>query len=153
MEEIKIALQLEKDGYAYYRKAAELCKNSYGKKMFEKLAKDEIQHLQKFRKIAENYFGKVDEEEGQHLDLFESIDFSSRAGEYNALDHAIIFEKKAFEYFKNAADKARDEKIKKLFSEIADEEETHIELLQAERDYIHKSGVWFDYQEFYMDGL
>lgn len=50
MEEIKMALQLEKDGYAYYRKAAELCPNEYGKKMFEKLAKDEIEHLLNLKK-------------------------------------------------------------------------------------------------------
>lgn len=37
MEEIKIALQLEKDGYKYYKKAAESCKNEYGKKCLKNL--------------------------------------------------------------------------------------------------------------------
>lgn len=155
MEEIKIALQLEKDGYAYYKKAAELCPNEYGKKMFEKLAQDEIEHLRKFKSIAEEIFKKnVDDRgEGKHLDIFEKIDFSTKAGESTALDHAIKFEERAHEFFKNSAEKARNEKVKKLFEEIAKEEEMHKQLLEAEKGYIQKSGIWFDYQEFYMDGL
>ena len=153
MEEIKVALQLEKDGHAYYKKAAEMCPNEYGKKMFEKLADDEIQHLKKFREIAESLFGTMDEGEGKHLDIFEKMDFSSRAGEYAAIDHAIDFERRAYEYFGNAARNAENERVKKLFEEIAAEEEMHMELLQAERSYLHKSGIWFDYQEFHMDGL
>jgi len=153
MEEIKIALQLEKDGYKYYKKAAESCKNEYGKKMFEKLAEDETRHLEKFREIAKKIFGEIEEGEGKHLDIFEKIDFSTRSGEYASLDHAIKFEERAYEYFKNAADKARDSRIKKLFEEIAEEEEMHKKLLEAERGYLHKSGIWFDYQEFRMDGL
>ncbi len=155
MEEIRMALQLEKDGYAYYKKAAELCPNVYGKKIFEKLAKDEIKHLQIFKRIAEEIFGKIEEEgkEAKHLDIFEEIDFSTKAGEYAALDHAIKFEERAYEYFKNAAEKAKNEKIRAVFEKIAKEEEMHKALLEAERSYLHKSGIWFDYQEFQMDGL
>lgn len=29
----------------------------------------------------------------------------------------------------------------------------HKELLEAELNYLQKSGVWFDYQEFRMDSL
>lgn len=153
MEDVKIALQLEKDGYAYYKKAADLCHNKQGKKMFEKLAADEITHLQKFKKIAEEIYGEVEEGEGPRLDIFEHIDFSTRAGEYTAIDHAIAFEERAYAYFKNAAEKARDERAKQLFEEIAEEEKTHLALLEAESSYLHKSGIWFDYQEFHMDGL
>lgn len=153
MEEIKMALQLETDGHRYYKEAAERCKNEYGKKMFEKLAADEIQHLKKFKDIAQRIFGQVDESPGRHLEIFEIIDFSTTAGEYAALDHAIAFEEKAYQFFKTAADKTQDRNIKKLFETIAEEEEVHRALLEAERSYIHKSGIWFDHQEFYMDGL
>ncbi|MCD6447534.1 MAG: ferritin family protein [Thermoplasmata archaeon] len=153
MEEVKIALQLEKDGYAYYKKAAELCPNEYGKKMFEKLAKDEIKHLETFRRLAQEIFGKVDEGEGRHLDIFEEIDFSTKAGEYAALDHAIKFEERAKKFFEDAAKKATDNRVKELFEKIAKEEEMHKQLLEAEKGYLQKSGVWFDYQEFRMDAL
>lgn len=153
MEEIKVALQLEKDGYAYYKKAAELCQNEYGKKMFEKLARDEIEHLARFKEIAKEFFGEVEEGEGKHLDIFEKIDFSSRAGEYDALRHAIEFEERAKKFFEEVAEKAKDERIKKVFQKIAKEEEMHKELLEAELNYLQKSGIWFDYQEFRMDGL
>jgi len=153
MEEVKIALQLERDGYAYYMKAAALCPNEYGKKMFEKLAKDEIEHLNTFRRLAEEIFGKIEEEEGKHLDIFEEIDFSTKAGEYVALHHAIKFEERAKKFFEEAARKATDRRAKELFEKIAKEEEMHKELLEAELGYLQKSGIWFDYQEFRMDGM
>ena len=144
MEEVKIALQLERDGYAYYMKAAALCPNEYGKKMFEKLAKDEIEHLNTFRRLAEEIFGKIEEKEGKHL---------TKAGEYVALHHAIKFEERAKKFFEEAARKATDRRAKELFEKIAKEEEMHKELLEAELGYLQKSGIWFDYQEFRMDGM
>ena len=153
MKEIKMALQLEKDGYAYYKKAAELCPNEYGKKMFEKLSKDEIEHLAKFKEIAEEIFGKIEEGQGKHLDIFEKIDFSSKSGEYDALRHAIEFEERARKFFEESAKKAKNERIRELFQRIAKEEEMHKELLEAELNYLQKSGVWFDYQEFRMDSF
>lgn len=153
MEEINIALQLEKNGYAFYKKASSLCKNPYGKKMFEKLAEDEIRHLEKFREIAKEIFGDFTEKEVEIDDIFGKIDFSTRAGEYAALDYAIDFEKRAYEYFEKASENAKNVKLRNLFKNIAREEEMHKELLEAERNYLHKSGIWFDYQEFFMDGL
>jgi rubrerythrin len=153
MEEINIALQLEKNGYAFYKKASSLCKNIYGKKMFEKLAEDEIRHLEKFREIAKDIFGDFAEKEIDIDNIFGKIDFSTRAGEYAALEYAIDFEKKAYDYFKRASENAKDAKLKELFKNIAKEEEMHKELLEAERNYLHKSGIWFDHQEFFMDGL
>jgi len=155
MEDIMVALQLEKDGYEYYMEAARKCPNEYGKKMFEKLARDEITHLQRFREIAEEIMGeKVDTKaEGKHLDIFEKIDFSTKAGEYAALDHAIKFEERARDYFREAAKRAGNDKLRNLFEKISDEEEMHLRLLEAERGYLHKSGIWFNYQEFEMDGM
>ncbi|MBC7081037.1 MAG: ferritin family protein [Thermoplasmatales archaeon] len=153
MEEINVALQLEKDGYAFYKKASSLCKNVYGKKMFEKLAEDEIRHLEKFRKIAKEIFGNFVEKESKSPDIFGKIDFSTTSGEYAALEYAIDFEKKAYDYFKKASENAKNSELKELFENIAKEEEMHRELLEAERNYLHKSGIWFDYQEFFMDGL
>lgn len=153
MEEINIALQLEKDGHAFYKKAASLCKNPYGKKMFEKLAEDEIKHLEKFRKIAEEIFGNFVEEKVKSIDMFGKIDFSTTSGEYATLEYAIDLEKRAYDYFKKASENAKNVRLKELFENIAKEEEMHKELLEAERNYLHKSGIWFDYQEFLMDGL
>lgn len=47
--------------------------------MFQKLAEDEIRHLETFRKIAKEIFDKIEEGEAEHLDIFEKIDFSTKA--------------------------------------------------------------------------
>ena len=56
-------------------------------------------------------------------------------------------------FFEESAKKAKDERIRELFQRIAKEEEMHKELLEAELNYLQKSGVWFDYQEFRMDSF
>ena len=50
-EAIQIAIQLEKDGRQFFEKAAEETKNELGKKMFLKLASDEVRHLVTFEKM------------------------------------------------------------------------------------------------------
>ena len=51
VDAIKMAIQLEKDGRAFFEEAAQKTENQLGKKMFEKLAKDEIDHLRTFQNI------------------------------------------------------------------------------------------------------
>ncbi len=87
------------------------------------------------------------------IDMFGKIDFSTTSGEYATLEYAIDLEKRAYDYFKKASENAKNVRLKELFENIAKEEEMHKELLEAERNYLHKSGIWFDYQEFLMDGL
>ena len=51
MEAIKAAIQMEKDGYAFYKKAAAQTSSEMGRSIFESLASDELTHLDVFQKI------------------------------------------------------------------------------------------------------
>ena len=42
---IKTAIQMEKDGYSFYKKAASQTNSDMGKTIFESLANDELLHL------------------------------------------------------------------------------------------------------------
>ncbi|KAA0000140.1 MAG: hypothetical protein FE047_02240 [Thermoplasmata archaeon] len=64
------------------------------------------------------------------------------------------FEERAYKFFKNAAEKAKSEKVKRLFEAIAKEEEMHKELLEAEggicRNLVYGLTIrnlkWTDYE-------
>jgi len=57
-EAIKTAIQMEKDGYAFYQKAAAQTSSDMGKSIFESIAKDELLHLDVFQKLFEEKVGK-----------------------------------------------------------------------------------------------
>ena len=58
IQAIKAAIQMEKDGYAFYKKAAAQTSNEMGQSIFESLAKDELIHLDVFEKIFNKALGE-----------------------------------------------------------------------------------------------
>ena len=55
---IKKAIQMEKDGYEFYQKAAAQTTSKMGATIFESLANDELMHLDVFQKIFQDTVGK-----------------------------------------------------------------------------------------------
>ena len=55
---IKTAIQMEKDGYAFYKKASSQTSSEMGKEIFESLANDEQLHLEVFQKLFEDRIEK-----------------------------------------------------------------------------------------------
>ena len=56
-EAIQTAIQMEKDGHAFYTKAAAQTSSEMGAKIFESIAKDELVHLETFKKMFEEVLG------------------------------------------------------------------------------------------------
>ena len=163
VEAIKMAIQMEKDGRAFYEKAAQETENELGKKMFETLAADEITHLYTFekmfntitsiedwREIAQQYSPKVGKVPIFEGEIQKKADVNPT--ELDALRTAMSNERKSIDYYNKIAEETEEPLAKELLTKIRQEEEYHYDLLQAQRDYLTKSGVWFDAAEFRMDG-
>jgi rubrerythrin len=162
IEAIKTAIQMEKDGLRYYKEAAEKTENELAKKTFLRIAKDEAVHLKTFQQMFDTVTGS---EEWRDL-----AEFTPKVGkvpifegeiekkgnvnpsEVDALRIAIDNERKGIEHYKKAAAAAGDKMAKEIFNKIQKEEEYHYDLLQAQLDYLTKSGFWLDIGEFQMDG-
>jgi len=164
-EAIQTAIQLEKDGRQFFELAAEETKNELGKKMFQKLAADEIRHLVTFEKmfktLADPKTWKELMKSGpprERMPFFaEKAENRSPAekgaGEVSALRQALEVERRAIDFFKKVAEEARDPEASRIFELIAEEEVSHYDLIQAQIDSVTNSGFWFDVSEFAMDGL
>jgi len=162
IEAIRMAIQLEKDGRAFFEEAAQKTSSKLGKKMFETLAKDEIDHLHTFQKMFDAITGTCDWQEMAQqyspkigkVPVFEEA-IEKKAGvnpsELDALRTAMDNERKAIDFFSKVAEETEDPLAKKIFTKIREEEEYHYDLLQAQHDYLAKSGFWFDIGEFRMD--
>jgi rubrerythrin len=153
---IRTAIQMEKDGYAFYQKAAAQTSSDMGKTVFKSLAADELLHLEVFQKIFDKNVGKDE--------WFELVNTSKKyadiqifpkdlqkieganpdTNEIDALRIAIDSEKRAVEYYSKIRKHVTDDKVKKVIDEIIAQEKNHYQILEGEFHHINSTGYWFD---------
>ena len=164
MKILKTAIEIEDNGLEIFLKFARQTKDETGKNMFIRLALDEMQH----RRILEQQFTKL--AEGQALKNIEipksevekiapkirekqqRTRGESGLKEIDALNTALDLEKKASKFFRDQAEAVNEPEAKALFIRLAEWEEAHFDIIQAELDSIQGTGFWFGIPEFQMDG-
>jgi rubrerythrin len=160
---IEEAIKLEIDGQAFFNHAAAATGNSLGKKMFIRLAQEEVKHLDAFSRLfssvlkSDDWKQLVDKEKMKGpssviQDLAARMKKAESQGDLEALRIGMELELKAIEFFKDCAQSSGDPQAKEMFEKISDEEKFHYDLLQAQHDSLTNSGFWLDSSEFMMDG-
>jgi len=157
------AIKLEIDGRCFFKQAAEVTHNELGKKMFQKLADEEIKHLNTFRELFisiikdkdwQKYVTKEELEGGSSIiqELVSRMKAAEGKSEIEALRIGMELEMKAVGFFERCTKETDDPVAKEIFNKICDEERFHYDLLQAQHDSVTHSGFWLDSAEFQMDG-
>jgi len=164
MNSLKTAIKIEDNGLETFLKFAKKTKDATGKNIFIQLALDEHQHrliLEKqlnqlmeggawrnvevpkstFEKVAPTIKEKQQRTKGE-----------SGLAEVDALNIALELEKKAATFFREQADLVDEADAKDLFLRLAEWEDSHFDIIQAELDAINNTGFWFGIPEFQMDG-
>lgn len=160
---IQEAIKLEINGQAFFKQAADITRNELGKKMFVRLAEEEVKHLDTFSRLfsgiikSDDWKKQVQKEElkGSSAVIQELAQRMKRAegqSEVEALRIGMELEQKAVDFFTQAAGHMGDPVAKEIFEKIADEERFHYDLLLAQYDSVTGSGFWLDSSEFQMDG-
>ena len=161
---LKTAIEVEENGYNTFARFAEQTKDEAGKKMFQRLAKDEVEH----REILEKQLKNLSEGgswQSIHIppssveklipavrDKAKRTKGESGLGEVDALKTALDLERKAAQFFRDKAAEVSNTEAKDLFIRLAEWEDAHFEWIQAELDSINNTGLWFGIPEFRMDG-
>lgn len=161
---LKTAIKIEENGLDKFLQYARETKDMTGKNMFIRLAMDEHEH----RKILEKQLNSLMEgKKWEPVDVPNSeienmlplirektqkIKGSYGVAEIDALNTALDLEKKASEFFRQQADIVDEPEAKKLFIRLAEWEDAHFDIIQAELDAINHTGFWFGIPEFQMDG-
>ncbi len=164
MKALKMAVDIEDNGLVTFLKFARRTKHEFGKNMFIRLAMDENEH----RRILEKQMHHL--AEGQPwveievpkyeienvaptmTDRQQKVTGESGGAETEALKIALDLERKAAKFFREQAEAAIDPKARSLFEHLAQWEDAHFDLIQAEMDSINNTGFWFNVPEFKMDG-
>jgi len=160
---LKTAFNAEKEGIRMYLKFAKDSAVVSGKNMFIQLAADEVDHLEIVQEsIDEHMAGKKYEKikipKGRLSKFMPDIkDLSLQPvdkadiNDEEALKVAVKHELKAKNFYVSEAENTDNEEVKKIFTELADVEEKHYQILQTELDFIRKDGFWFDTMEFSLE--
>ncbi len=161
---IREAIKYEDNGLSTYLEFARKTENQIGKNMFIRLAMDEHQHRlyledQLVSLLNDGKWKKIEIPKSEMELIAPAIrekqkqtKGESGLSEIDALNTAIDFEKKSAEFFREQAESATEPDIKAFFLRLAEWEDAHFDLIQAELDAINQTGFWFGIPEFRMDG-
>lgn len=161
LEVLRTAMQIERDGYAFYRAAAAATRQSSGVKMFLSLARDEMEHL---AKLEMAYCSLTKGEQWPSLrhsthckrEVFPAsqqvvCDVKPDSGEVTALQRGIQAERDSIAFYQSAMEEATDAEPAEMYRYLLGEEKAHLSILQAEYDHLTQTGFWFNEQEFSLE--
>lgn len=138
---IEFALQMERDGKAYYERLATQASSSSIREIFQTLAEEEDKHFRVFAKIREGLFVEA----GRELDaaqermktvrnvfvqLTENCAPTSPGPDVRAAwEQALRAEEQSENLYREEAARTNDAARRTLFEKIADEEKSHRSLI------------------------
>lgn len=154
MELFDYAIQMEKDGEAYYRQLAHRTANKGLRAILTMLADEEVKHMQLFEELktsqaslqisqvltrTKNIFAQMKEssdvipDEADHIELYQK---------------AQALEKQSQIFY---LEKSKDEecnKVKEMLILLSKEEQTHFFILQNIIDFLSRPQTWLEDAEF-----
>lgn len=140
---LRIAIATERSGLEFYTRAARITRDARARRVFQRLAGEEEEHLGKLETRYEELLAKDPELESRPTFLFfkgaANGLFAAGADELidglddlKALMIGIRCERGSHRFFKRYGERFEDSEGKQIFLEFADEEREHLELLMKE---------------------
>jgi Fur family ferric uptake transcriptional regulator len=140
---LRIAIATERSGLEFYTRAARLTRDARGRRVFERLAAEEKEHLRKLEARYRELVAADPRIESQPTFLFfkgaanglfaaGSEELKKGVGDRQALLIGIRCERGSHKFFKRYGDRFEESEGKRVFLEFAAEERDHMDLLIRE---------------------
>jgi|YelNatPaOPRAMG01_1025707.scaffolds.fasta_scaffold01084_13 rubrerythrin len=161
---LRSAEESEKEALLNYLKFARQTQDIGGKNMFIRLAIDEFGHMtllgnQINNLMAQKGWQAVEVDRSAVEPLLPKISQKdiqtmgkANTNELSALETARALEQRAIDYYSTNARNTAFPEIQATFKRLAEMEEAHYTMIQAEIDNIKKTGFWFDTIEYSVEG-
>lgn len=161
-EALSMAIDMEKEGRAFYLKTAEKATDNMTKEVFEFLAKEELKHIEAIKIFYDNILagsqsdyhkivgGDTPEVAKKAIyNLFKGLEdkVPTDKPDLEAFRFARDFEKKGERFYREAAAKAEDSNVKLLFNFLVEEEMRHFEMIDDSMAFLENPDEWFHRQE------
>ncbi len=157
---LETALDRERKGYDFYKKAALTTSSEKARHMFEWLAGVEQTHIDKLStqiaalktkgKLVTMTHGQPKRVSSRDLPHppEASGKVTSDTGELQALQLGINAEKEAAAFYAKAAGDNKDPEARALLNHLADDEKEHLTVLEEEYNWLKTSGEYFTIHRF-----
>lgn len=162
------ALEIEKRGIDYYKKAVSECKNELGKKIFQMLLEDESIHMDRIRRI----FGALATGDGWSKELIEfkshksdvknlfkeivkkhEKNISAETSDVEALKIGMDFELATVKFYEEKLKESTSDLEREFIKRMIDEENYHYEALNDTHFYLTNPEAWFlEKEKITLDG-
>jgi rubrerythrin len=149
------AMQMEKDGEDYYRRATQQTGNKGMKTILTMLADEEVKHYNILEKIKTQKTQIVESEiltdaKNVFVQIKESGDsFDFDINEVELYKKARDIEKKSRDFYAEKANEVTEKYQKKLFLKLADEEQKHYVLMDNIIEFVSQPEHWLENAEFF----
>lgn len=161
---IKRAMEMEAGIRDVYAQACDNCSDPAGRRVFEMLRDDEQYHLDYLAKRLAEIEQKGDfqlepmhsaipgpEQLQEQLEkLKKTVAQEDRGVLQQLLSNALRAEVQTSEYYRKMTSELTG-KMQEMFARFLEIEDAHVEAVQAELDYVMRTGYWFDFKEFDME--
>ena len=140
---LRIAIATERSGLEFYSRASHITRDARGRRVFEKLAEEEKEHLGTLEKRYRELLQQDPQLESRPTFLFfkgaanglfaaGADQLTKGVNDRQALMIGIKCERGSHKFFKRYGERFEDSEGKRIFLEFADEERTHLDLLIRE---------------------
>lgn len=156
MNVFEFAMQMEKDGEAFYREIAGKTKNPGLQKIFTTLADEEVEHYKTFKKLYEKSAVQVtesnvfDKAKNIFIEIKDAggLDISAETPQTDAYRKAMDAEKEAYTFYEQKAAETEDPAEKETLLTFAKEERRHYRLLANVIEFVSRPDEWLENAEF-----
>ncbi len=153
------AIDREQGGHEFYLKAAQKTQDAKGRHLFQWLAQEELRHFNLFSRQRQSLVEEKQWQEapppvppvdkGSFPPISEATgEVRDSTGEVEALSMAIQAERDSIALYTHGAQEATDPEARKLFSSLAAEEQGHLDLLEAEQEFLRRARTYFTLHRF-----
>jgi len=156
MNVFDFAMEMEDSGYEYYSDLARTSSQPGLKTIFNSLAEDEQKHFNLFRSLKEGNPAALKAESktvARAKNIFKELTANAAAASQpgstlEAYQHAMKLEADSFRFYEDAAAREKDEQVKKLLLQIAEEEHGHFTILENLYNFVNAPNENLEWGEF-----
>ena len=155
-EVVQAAMQLEKDGIAFYQDAATKTSSDLVRKMFESLADDEYDHIEWIKRSVPGVT-EVQKINRQLYDRLRPIfadvpeatlrELAKSKSDVDAINFAISIEQKSIDAYEEWSKNAEAPDVRVLCDILAGVEQFHRQVLANTLEYLEHTPDWFMQEE------
>ena len=153
MNSIELAIKMELDGKKFYLQQADKAEDSGLKSIFHTLAEEESIHARILKSRAETLPYELVDTYAEIKNIFVEIGnytniIKQLPDAVDVYNMALESEKKSLDLYREMLEEARDDKDRKIFKFLIEQESDHYKVIEQLVELVNRPNEWLESAEF-----